>query len=224
MKGTLLIAIFVILAAGFCIARVQAPAPVKVEGGLVQGTAEDGLTVYRGIPFAAPPVGDLRWRAPQPAVKWDSVKETTKFAPACIQGMMMGSGGRGPAPSEETLKKAGVASIAQARKLSPDKLSGGEGRDQGGRDSGRGQSARGGGGPAGLSNWPIIDGWVIPDDQCKLYESKRYNDVPVLIGYNSDEGLSFSPPRTPHVAGVQRHQSRPDVLRPDGAYRAGPQR
>jgi len=70
MKRALLITIFAILAAGFCVA--QAPAPVKVEGGLVQGAVEDGLTVYRGIPFAAPPVGDLRWRAPQPAVKWDA--------------------------------------------------------------------------------------------------------------------------------------------------------
>jgi para-nitrobenzyl esterase len=106
---------------------------------------------------------------------------------------------------EATLKEAGVASIAEARKLPPDKLSGG-GRGQGGRDTGgRGQAARGGGGPAGLSNWPIIDGWVIPDDQYKLYEAKRYNDVPVLIGYNSDEGLSFSPPRTPeeYVANVK---------------------
>ena len=41
----------------------QQPTPVRTEGGLVHGTAEDGLTVYRGIPFAAPPVGDLRWRA-----------------------------------------------------------------------------------------------------------------------------------------------------------------
>jgi para-nitrobenzyl esterase len=363
MKRALLIATFVILAAGFCLA--QAPAPVKVEGGLVQGAVEDGLTVYRGIPFAAPPVGDLRWRAPQPVPKWDGVKETVKFAPACIQGMMTGPGGSGPAPSEDclylniwspaksprervpvfvwiygggfaggatsiptfageklakkgvvlvsiayrvgqmgffvhpelsaetknrvsgnyglldmiaglrwiqknisafggdphratifgesaggiavsmlcasplakglfhsaisqsggsfgpprpatmpgenmkrladaersgeaTLKTAGVASIAEARKLPPDKLSGGGGRGQGERDAGgRGQAARGVGGPAGLSNWPIIDGWVIPDDQYKLYEAKRYNDVPVLIGYNSDEGLSFSPPRTP---------------------------
>jgi hypothetical protein len=38
--------------------------PVRVESGLVQGMLEDGLTIYRGIPFAAPPVGDLRWRAP----------------------------------------------------------------------------------------------------------------------------------------------------------------
>jgi carboxylesterase type B len=42
---------------------------------LVQGAVEDGLTVYRGIPFAAPPVGDLRWRAPQSVVKWDGAKE-----------------------------------------------------------------------------------------------------------------------------------------------------
>ena len=356
MKRALLFAIFVILAAGFCVA--QAPAPVKVEGGLVQGAVEDGLTVYKGIPFAAPPVGNLRWRAPQPVVKWNGVKETAKFATACIQGMTMGPGGSGPAPSEDclylniwspaksprdnvpvfvwiygggfamgstsdptfggeklakkgvmlvsiayrvgqmgffvhpelsaetknrvsgnyglldmiaglqwiqnniaafggdphhvtifgesaggiavsmlcasplakglfhgaisesggsfgpprpatmpgenmkrladaersgesTLKEAGVASIAEARKLSPDKLSGGSGREQGGRS----QAARGGG-PAGLSNWPIIDGWVIPDDQYKLYEAKRYNDVPVLIGYNSDEGQSFSPART----------------------------
>jgi len=338
MKRALLIAIFVLLAAGFCLA--QAPAPVKVEGGLVQGAVEDGLTVYRGIPFAAPPVGDLRWRAPQPVQKWDGIKETVKFGPACIQGMTMGPVGRSPAPSEDclylniwspaksprdhvpvfvwihgggfamgstseatysgeklakkgvmlvsiayrvgqmgffvhpelstetknhvsgnyglldmiadlqwiqkniaafggdphrvtifgesaggiavsmlsasplakklfhgaisesggsfgpprpatmpgenmkrlsdaevsgeaTFKAAGVASIAEARMLPPHKLSGG-GPGQSGRDTGgRGQAARGSGGPAGLSNWPIVDGWVIPDDQHKLYESRR---------------------------------------------------
>jgi len=107
---------------------------------------------------------------------------------------------------EATLKMAGVASIAEARKLPPDKLSSDGGRGQGGRDAGgRAQGARSAGGPAGLSNWPIIDGWVIPDDQYKLYASKRYNDVPVLIGYNSDEGLSFSPSKTPedYIASVK---------------------
>jgi hypothetical protein len=52
----------------------------------LQGAAEDGLTVYRGIPFAAAPVGELRWRVPQPAVKWDGVRETVKFAPDPYQG------------------------------------------------------------------------------------------------------------------------------------------
>ncbi len=62
------------------------PGQAKVEQGIVQGTIEDGLTIYKGIPFAAPPVGDLRWKAPQPAEKWDGVKMTTEFAPGPIQG------------------------------------------------------------------------------------------------------------------------------------------
>ena len=65
----------------------NAAAAVRVEGGLVEGTAEEGLTIYRGIPFAAPPVGDLRWRAPQPAAKWEGVLKADQFAPMCIQNM-----------------------------------------------------------------------------------------------------------------------------------------
>jgi para-nitrobenzyl esterase len=52
------------------------PRKVKIESGWIQGGAENGLTIFRGIPFAAPPVGDLRWREPQPVEKWDSVKHT----------------------------------------------------------------------------------------------------------------------------------------------------
>ena len=74
---------FVLMIAGLCIA--QQPAQVKVEQGLVQATSEDGLTVYRGIPFAAPPVGDLRWRAPQAAAKWEGVRQATKFAPGLFR-------------------------------------------------------------------------------------------------------------------------------------------
>ena len=66
-KQMFIIAMFVIFTAGLC--NAQQPEPVKVEQGLIQGTIEDGLTVYRGIPFAAPPVGDLRWKAPPPAEK-----------------------------------------------------------------------------------------------------------------------------------------------------------
>jgi para-nitrobenzyl esterase len=46
---------------------------------------EDGLTVYRGIPFAAPPVGNLRWRAPQPVKPWPNIIQATAFKPACMQ-------------------------------------------------------------------------------------------------------------------------------------------
>ena len=46
---------------------------VTVEGGKIQGTVTDGIAVYKGIPFAAAPVGELRWKAPQPVVPWDGV-------------------------------------------------------------------------------------------------------------------------------------------------------
>jgi para-nitrobenzyl esterase len=324
----------------------QQPAPVRVEGGLLQGTFEEMLTVYRGIPFAAPPLGDLRWRTPQPPEKWEGVKQATKFAPGPMQGgnppsgknedclylniwtpaksadekipvlvwiygggfgagatseknysgenlamkgvvlvsiayrvgqlgflahpelskenpnhvsgnyglldMIAGlqwvqkniaafggdpnkvsifgesaggiavsmlcasplakglfhgaisqSGGSFGPPrlttfpgenlkrlpdaehaGEAYVEKAGVSSIAELRKIDADKLPAGRG--------------------LGMS-WPIIDGWVIPDDQYKLYEAGRFNDTPILVGYNSDEGASFSPPKTAedYIAGVK---------------------
>ena len=47
--------------------------------------------------------------------------------------------------------------------------------------------------------WPIVDGWVIPSDQVTLYDAKKFNDTPILVGYNSDEGLSFSHFPTPQA-------------------------
>ncbi len=76
-----------LLALAFSAEFTQAqPAPVKVKEGLLQGTAENGLTLYKGVPFAAAPVGDLRWRAPQAAKKWDGVRLADKFAPEPMQG------------------------------------------------------------------------------------------------------------------------------------------
>jgi para-nitrobenzyl esterase len=63
----------------------QTPKPVHTQSGLVQGVSESGLTVYKGIPFAAPPLGDLRWRAPRPAPDWGGIRNADKFAPACVQ-------------------------------------------------------------------------------------------------------------------------------------------
>lgn len=328
-----------VLTAGLCLA--QSPAPVRVEGGLLQGTSDDGLTVYRGIPFAAPPVGNLRWRAPQPAAKWSGSRQADKFAPACMQGTggppsppgatapsedclylnvwtpaksagdripvlvwIYGGGFNAGATSEplysgEKLARKGVVLVSIAYRVgqlgflahadlsaeSRHHVSGNYGLldmiaglqwvqkniSAMGGDPRRvtifGESAGGiavsmlcasplakglfqgaisesGGsfGPprttffpgenlkrlhdaeqsgeawvksAGVSSiaemrktpadklprvqglaWPIIDGWVIPDDQYVLYEAHRYNDVPILVGYNSDEGASFAPPRT----------------------------
>ncbi|HEY4678669.1 MAG TPA: carboxylesterase/lipase family protein [Candidatus Angelobacter sp.] len=61
--------------------------PIKVEQGLLAGTAGSSadVRVYRGIPFAASPVGDLRWKAPQSAAKWQGVRQATEFSNACWQ-------------------------------------------------------------------------------------------------------------------------------------------
>ena len=81
---------FSVVATNFLMA--QQPAPVKVENGILQGIYENDLTVYKGIPFAAPPVGNLRWKAPQPAAKWDGTRMADKFAPGAVQGINPPSG------------------------------------------------------------------------------------------------------------------------------------
>ncbi len=58
---------------------------VKVAQGEVQGAAADGVAVFKGLPFAAPPVGDLRWRAPQPPTKWPGVRQGYAFSSSCAQ-------------------------------------------------------------------------------------------------------------------------------------------
>ena len=62
--------------------------PVVVESGLVRGVEENGLAVYRGIPFAAPPIGDLRWKAPQKAASWDGILEAKNFQASCPQAVI----------------------------------------------------------------------------------------------------------------------------------------
>jgi para-nitrobenzyl esterase len=63
----------------------QSNAPVRTQAGLVQGTVVNGVRVYKGIPFAAPPLGDLRWAPPQPPKPWKGVLHTDKYADACMQ-------------------------------------------------------------------------------------------------------------------------------------------
>jgi para-nitrobenzyl esterase len=66
------------------------PAPatgpiVKVRQGEAQGIVTDGVTIFKGLPFAAPPVGDLRWRAPQLPAKWPGVRAANAFSSTCAQ-------------------------------------------------------------------------------------------------------------------------------------------
>ena len=335
--------------AALLLASASASVTITVEGSLLKGTSEDGLTVYRGVAFAAPPVGDLRWRAPQPAVRWNGVRSADKFAPACMQGGTSTSGmsedclylnvwtpakpaidripvlvwiyGGGfsagatsnPTYSGEKLANRGVVVVSVAYRVgalgflahpslsaeSRDGVSGNYGLldmiaglrwihkniaafggdparvtifgesaggiavsmlcasplakglfhgaiSQSGGSFGpprpgglpgenmqrladaerAGESWAKGAGAASVAElrqlpaeqvlassrgqrglgWPIIDGWVIPDDQYKLYETPHYNDTPILVGYNSDEGASFSPPRTPQAYVESVHQ------------------
>jgi para-nitrobenzyl esterase len=76
--------------------------------------------------------------------------------------------------------KAGASSVAELRRLPADKLLAAS------------QGQRG-------VAWPVMDGRIIPDDQYKLYQAGRYNDTPILAGYNSDEGATFPATRTPEA-------------------------
>ena len=353
MKTVLLAFVFVAV----CCSSWAAAPTAKVEQGVLQGKTEDGLKVYRGVPFAAPPVGELRWRAPQPAQHWDGVRKADAFAPQCLQtipgitmsedclylnvwspakaanahvpvlvwiyggGFVVG-GTSPPTYSGEKLAQKGVVLVSIGYRLgplgflahpglsaeSPQHVSGNYGlldmiaalswikkniaafggdpnkvtifgESAGGiavselsasplakgliqgaisESGGSFGHPRAGGAPgenmrplalaersgvdlalnlgaksvadlrklpgetliaAGQTNrgaaWPVVDGWVIPDDQYKIYEAKQFNDTPILVGYNSDEGASFGPPRTPeaYVAGVQaRYGSFADSL------------
>src|SRR2546423_5272139 len=60
-------------------------ARVTVEQGELEGTDRDGVHCFLGIPYAIPPVGDLRWRAPQPPVKWEGVRDAAHFSPIAVQ-------------------------------------------------------------------------------------------------------------------------------------------
>ncbi|MCY3969758.1 MAG: carboxylesterase family protein, partial [Acidobacteria bacterium] len=65
---------------------------VDIDTGSLRGEVLDaasGLTVYRGIPFAAPPVGDQRWKAPQPVTKWSGVRGATEFGAICPQSPVL---------------------------------------------------------------------------------------------------------------------------------------
>lgn len=306
---------------------------VTVEQGVLQGKTEGNLTVFKGVPFAKPPVGELRWKAPQPPESWSGTRQALEYGPSPLQGgepsagksedslylniwtpakantdklpvlVWIYGGGFSFGSSADALTDGthlankGVVLVSIAYRVgplgflahpelsaeNPNNVSGNYGLldqiaalewikrniEAFGGDSNRvtifGESAGGisvsmlaasplaeglfqgaisqsGGsfGPTrkpsypgenmytlaqaeadgvkyvesfGASSiaelrqmdaetfipqhwpvtnaWPIVDGHVIPGDQHELYQQGRYNDVPVLVGYNSDEGLSF---------------------------------
>jgi para-nitrobenzyl esterase len=58
---------------------------VKVRQGEAQGIVADGVAIFKGLPFAAPPVGDLRWRVPQLPAKWSGIRAANAFSSTCMQ-------------------------------------------------------------------------------------------------------------------------------------------
>jgi para-nitrobenzyl esterase len=74
---------------------------VEVTGGTLKGVDQGGIFSYKGIPFAAPPAGDLRWKAPQPAEGWTGVRNADTFAPGCVQDSSMSAMTGAPANFSE---------------------------------------------------------------------------------------------------------------------------
>ncbi|MBS7803992.1 carboxylesterase/lipase family protein [Rhizobiales bacterium TNE-4] len=102
-----------IIATGLSLAALSAhatdvyhqPRPIlETKNGKLQGVETQGMVVYRNIPYAAPPVGDLRWRPPQPAQSWSGVRDASRFGEACVQFLVDGLNNELVPGSEDCLK------------------------------------------------------------------------------------------------------------------------
>jgi para-nitrobenzyl esterase len=86
--GTLAIAATLLLLAHVALGS-EPETTVKIQDGVIAGAAVDGVDVFKGIPFAAPPVGPNRWRAPQPVVPWKGVLDADTYGPTPMQNKAM---------------------------------------------------------------------------------------------------------------------------------------
>nr|WP_314435171.1 carboxylesterase family protein [uncultured Brevundimonas sp.] len=107
MRSALVLALVGVLGAGLPgLAHAGQPARpvVQVQSGAVRGVVQDHVAAWRGVPYAAAPVGDLRWRPPQPVAPWSGVREADALSPDCFQGRMPNLPGvkaAAPAPLSE---------------------------------------------------------------------------------------------------------------------------
>ena len=69
---------------------MMAQTQVKTAEGILEGKDLLGITIFKGVPFAAPPVGNLRWKAPQPVQKWEGVRKATEYGPNPMQEALFG--------------------------------------------------------------------------------------------------------------------------------------
>jgi para-nitrobenzyl esterase len=115
MKRLALVALGTVVVVGTTPLKAMISEQVKIDSGVVAGTTSDepkgygadqkqppAVRVFKGIPFAAPPLGENRWKAPQPVAKWDGVRKADAFGAPCTSGPAAGrGGGRGAAPGAE---------------------------------------------------------------------------------------------------------------------------
>src|SRR4030095_12048489 len=104
MKRLALIALPTVVVVGAAQLKAMIPEQVKIDSGLISGTTSDEprpagaekaqpVRVFKGIPCAAPPLGENRWKAPQPVAKWDGVRKADAFGAPCTSGPAAGRGG-----------------------------------------------------------------------------------------------------------------------------------
>lgn len=86
MKKNFSFLLFFMISGLTATAQLNSDAPrVKTANGVLEGVDESGVKTFKGIPFAAPPVGGLRWREPQPVKNWSGVRKANKFGPRAMQ-------------------------------------------------------------------------------------------------------------------------------------------
>ncbi len=112
---------FSLLVFGCILAAVASPAipdPVRVDTGSLAGSRRQRSERprFQGHPFAAPPVGDLRWRAPQPAAKWEGVRTADQFSPTCTTGAAGRGGGRWTGQGRRTQGESRSSESGSARR------------------------------------------------------------------------------------------------------------
>lgn len=86
MKRNLSVLLLFVILSPWTTAQLNIAAPrVKTENGILEGVDESGIKTFRGVPFATPPVGNFRWREPQPVQNWTDIRKADKFGPRAMQ-------------------------------------------------------------------------------------------------------------------------------------------